>query len=143
MRAHRPLSAAGQAELDQLRPLAYPDTDIFLACFALNNRQSLASVREKWFDEARREVLDVPVLLVGTKLDLRQNADPSQVGSPDKEFISTEEGSALASELGAVGFKECSALTQDGLKEVFDTAFSHVLEARRAPPRRRRRCAIL
>ena len=34
--------------------------------------------------------------------------------------MNTEQGKRLASELGAVAYVECSALTQEGMKNVFD-----------------------
>ena len=38
----------------------------------------------------------------------------------NESFIPKEEGTALAEKIGAIGYCECSALTQDGLHEVFD-----------------------
>ena len=38
---------AGQEHYDQLRPLSYPQTDVFLICFAIDRRKTLESVQEK------------------------------------------------------------------------------------------------
>ena len=35
---------AGQEDYDRLRPLSYPQTDVFLACFSLVERESLEHV---------------------------------------------------------------------------------------------------
>ena len=37
-----------------------------------------------------------------------------------KKPVNAEQGKRLASELGAVAYVECSALTQEGMKNVFD-----------------------
>ena len=42
---------AGQEDYDRLRPLSYPDTDVILLCFAINNKDSLENVCEKWKPE--------------------------------------------------------------------------------------------
>lgn len=54
-----------------------------------------------------------PFILVGTKLDLLSNFPTA---------IRTKQGMDLAKKLGAIKFLECSALTQSGLKSVFDEA---------------------
>ena len=73
-------------------------------------------------------------ILVGTKLDLRdgvpeglqvQGAAPPTTDSQD--FVTTEQGKALAASVGAAAYVECSALTQEALKEVFDTTIKQVL----------------
>ena len=42
---------AGQEDYDRLRPLSYPDTDVILLCFAINSRDSLENVSDKWKPE--------------------------------------------------------------------------------------------
>ena len=50
-------------------------------------------------------------------------------------------GEKLAKELGAVKYVECSALTQKGLKNVFDEAILAALEHTEQP--KKRKCCIL
>eukprot|EP01027_Heterolobosea_sp_BB2_P016336 GEZU01023273.1.p3 GENE.GEZU01023273.1~~GEZU01023273.1.p3 ORF type:complete len:103 (+),score=16.37 GEZU01023273.1:403-711(+) len=38
---------AGQEEFDKLRPLSYPGTHVFLLCFSVVDRDSVANVRER------------------------------------------------------------------------------------------------
>ena len=65
---------AGQEAHDRLRPLAYPQTDIFLVCFALDNPDSFENVRAKWYPELRHHCPAAPIILVGTKADLRKDS---------------------------------------------------------------------
>jgi hypothetical protein len=48
----------------------------------------------------------------------------------------------MAKEIGAVKYLECSALTQKGLKTVFDEAIRAVL-CPALKPKRKRKCCIL
>jgi cell division control protein 42 len=50
-------------------------------------------------------------------------------------------GDKLSHELGAVKYVECSALTQRGLKNVFDEAIIAALEP--PPTKKRQKCAVL
>jgi Ras-related C3 botulinum toxin substrate 1 len=64
--------------------------------------------------------------LVGTKIDLRE--DKATVESMRGEKLpTTEMGKKLAQELGAECYLECSALTQNGLKKVFEEAIRTVI----------------
>lgn len=38
---------AGQEDYDRLRPLSYPQTDVFLVCFSVVNPSSYENVKEK------------------------------------------------------------------------------------------------
>jgi small GTP-binding protein len=112
------LDSAGHEEYDALRPLSYPETNVFLVCFSLIDKNSLLSVKKKWIPELKLFAHGVPVILVGTKLDL-------------KEDFSKEVGNKLKSEIGAFSFKECSAKTQFGLREVFESAIDSVFETKK------------
>ena len=59
---NRPISlglwdTAGQEDYDRLRPLSYPQTDVFLLCFAINNPTSFRNIKTKWIEEIRSEFI--------------------------------------------------------------------------------------
>ena len=41
---------AGQEDYDRLRPLSYPQTDVFLICFSIVSRASFDNVKAKVFE---------------------------------------------------------------------------------------------
>jgi len=114
---------AGQEDYDNLRNLSYGSTNIFIVCYSVTNRTSFENVERKWVPEIRH-YSNAPILVVGTKTDLRTNHDVQQVLVAQRGVcgISTEEGRQLAQRMRASGFVECSALTQHNLKLVFDAA---------------------
>jgi len=114
---------AGQEDYDRLRPLSYPQTDVFLVCFSIISPASFENVRSKWYPEIQHHCPGTPIILVGTKSDLRgDQAMISQLASKGLKMIDKEQSLALAKEIGAAEYHECSALTQEGLKTVFDRA---------------------
>jgi len=120
---------AGQEDYDRLRPLSYPGTDVVLLCFSLTSEASYEAIQEKWFPEINVYCADVPHILVGTKLDLR-DAGLKDKHSDSSSYITTEMGKQLAEEIGAKAYLEVSAKTQKGLTEVFQEAVNVVLQAR-------------
>jgi cell division control protein 42 len=113
--------ALGQEDYDRLRPLSYPQTDVFLVCFSVTSPASFENVKEKWFPEVHHHCPGVPCLIVGTQVDLRDDAQVIEKLARQKQRpVTMEQGERLARELGAIKYVECSALTQRGLKNVFD-----------------------
>jgi Ras-related C3 botulinum toxin substrate 1 len=96
----------------KMRAIAYKGTKVFIVCFSLINRASFENVLAKWRPELGATAPRAPIVLVGTKADLK-----SKGGA-----VSESEGRAMASQIGAVAYVECSTLTQQGLRAVFDAA---------------------
>ena len=124
----RPISlglwdTAGQDDYDRLRPLSYPDTDVFLLCFSVVNPNSFANVADKWAPDIAHHCPGVPKILVGTKLDLRDSqADIERLRERHQSPITQQQGEAMRKKIRAAAYMECSALTQAGLRDVFDEA---------------------
>lgn len=133
---------AGQEEYDRLRTLSYPQTNVFVICFSIASPPSYENVRHKWHPEVCHHCPDVPILLVGTKKDLRAQPDTlRRLKEQGQAPITPQQGQALAKQIHAVRYLECSALQQDGVKEVFAEAVRAVLNP--TPIKRGRSCVLL
>jgi len=118
---------AGSDEYNTLRPLSYPGTDVFIICMSLASPASYESVKTKWYPEVNHFNPKTPIILVGTKLDLRDNPETVQsLKENGLKPITTDDGNRLAKEVGAAKYLECSALTQKGLPNVFEEAVKAV-----------------
>ncbi|ORX59842.1 cell division control protein 42-like protein precursor [Piromyces finnis] len=114
---------AGQEDYDRLRPLSFPQTDVFLVCFSVVSPTSFNNVKDKWLPEVRHHCPDVPCIIVGTQIDRLNDISTIEYLTKNHEKpITIEQGQHLAKELKAVKYVQCSARTQEGLKNVFDEA---------------------
>lgn len=138
---------AGQEDYDRLRPLSYPQTDIFLVCFAVISPSSFANVRTKWIPEIQAHVSPrVPFILVGTKADLRKDEHVLQtLQHKGTGLVDAAQAQQECRSLGGAKYMECSALTQGGLKKVFDEAIRCALDFTRSERDAKKKggCAIL
>jgi len=135
---------AGQEDYDRLRPLSYPQTDVFLICFSIISPASFENVKTKWHPEILHHAPGVPFILVGTKLDLREDEETiSRLREKRLAPITEVKGHSLAQELHAYKYLECSALTQKGLKTVFDEAIRCVLINQDRPTSKKGKCTLL
>ncbi|KAK9511385.1 hypothetical protein O3M35_000050 [Rhynocoris fuscipes] len=104
---------AGQEDYDRLRPHSYPDSDVILVTFSIVQPDSFDNIEEKWYHEVRNFCPNIPIILVGSKKDLRTD---------QKEPVKYEEGLAMARRIKAYAYVECSAKTKDGVRMVFELA---------------------
>jgi len=125
---------AGQEGYARIRTLSYPKTDIFLLCFSVVNHPSFVNVKDRWYTEIKHHCPTTPILLVGTKIDLREDeATLDELAKSNKKPISQAEAETMVKELGALNYLECSALNQNGLKNVFDQALTSVVMKKGGP----------
>jgi len=132
---------AGQEDYDRLRPLSYPDTDVVLMCFGIDNPDSLDNIPDKWTPEVRHFCPGIPVILVGLKRDLRDDPATKDVLSKIKqEPVSPQKGEEVAKTIEANKYLECSAKDNDGVTAVFEAATRCALAAKE---KKKGKCAVL
>ena len=99
---------------------------------------------EKWYPELKNHAPDVPFIIVGTKLDMRSDPEVvAKLGQKGQSAITMAQGTSKAGELNAYKYLECSALTQEGLKQVFDEAIRCHIAAKVQPKKKKSTCVIL
>lgn len=127
---HSPLlSFISQEDFAHLRPLCYPQVDVALVCYSVVDLTSYDNVKSKWIREVRQHCPGVPVMIVGTQTDRRDDAAVvKQLKSRGKRPLSKADGNKLALQCKASCYIECSALTQQNVKNTFDEAIAAGLE---------------
>ncbi|PMD21288.1 ras-domain-containing protein [Hyaloscypha hepaticicola] len=101
---------AGQEDYDCLRPLSYPETDIFLICFSIVSWISFRNIYEKWVPEISYYCPGIPFLI---ELPVRKDL-----------------GEKIARKEGTVKYIEYSTLLGENgkVKVVFDKVIFIALE---------------
>ncbi|PPD88704.1 hypothetical protein GOBAR_DD14348 [Gossypium barbadense] len=139
---------AGQEDYNRLRPLSYCGADVFILAFSLISKASSENVSKKWIPELKHYAPGVPIILVGTKHDLREDKQ-FFIDHPGAVPISTAQGEELQKLIGSPAYIECSAKTQEeegiylrdlltslqNVKAVFDAAIKVVLQ----PPKQKKK----
>ncbi|KAF1519079.1 Rho-related GTP-binding protein RhoF, partial [Eudyptes sclateri] len=157
---------AGQEDYDRLRPLSYSDANVVLICFDVTNPNSYNNILTKWYPEVTHFCKGVPVLLVGCKTDLRRDREVLRKLQEGRlELVSYQQasatpsdgpgmhpstgrwgsrgprgggGEAMARQVHAVSYLECSARYQENVGDIFAKACSAALSAAHRSQRRRR-----
>eukprot|EP00897_Mesotaenium_endlicherianum_P005925 jgi/Mesen1/5360/ME000267S04508 len=127
---------AGQEDYNRLRPLSYRGADVFLLAFSLISKASYENISKKWIPELRHYAPQVPIVLVGTKLDLREDK-AFFAEHPGATPISPAQGEELRRQIGAAAYIECSSKTQQNVKAVFDAAIKVVLQPPKAKKKKK------
>jgi Rho family protein len=78
----------------------------------------------QWYPEISHFTPHTPTLLVGTKIDTRHSqTELSLMRTQGQAPVTPEEGAAVAREIGAKAYLECSAMTGEGVARVFEEAW--------------------
>ncbi|KAJ1645337.1 GTP-binding protein Rho1 [Coemansia erecta] len=126
---------AGQEEFDRLRFLCYPDANVIIICFSIDSPDSLLNVEEKWHVEAQQNSPRSPIILVGLKLDLRNDpAAIDELAAYGQKPVSSEEGERMARNIGAVSYIECSSIWNRNVVDVFMIAARYSIRNNRPRP---------
>lgn len=110
----------GSEEHIRLRPLFFPESSVFLICFDVSSRERFEYAESQFVTEVKHHSPRVPIVLLGTKIDLRYDEIvQQQLRDKNKSMVSEAEGHALAKKIGAVKYVECSAVSGQNVDEVF------------------------
>ena len=88
-------------------------------CLLFHARVSVSVFFVKWLPEISHHCPNTPFILVGTKLDLRDDSEIiEKLQKNGQAPITLSQGLQLKEEIGAVKYLECSSLAQEGLNQV-------------------------
>ncbi len=113
---------AGQQAFHEVRKAYYRGCLGALVVYSVVERETFNSVR-KWVEDIWTNSgyqKKIPIILIGNKIDLRTDDDPSKA-------VTTEEGQQLAEEL-EIGFIETSAKTGEKIEEAFEMLGRNILK---------------
>ncbi|GFU95247.1 ras-like GTP-binding protein rhoA [Trichonephila clavipes] len=112
-----------QEHYSGIRTLTYEYSKAVILCYAIDNPTSLQNACEKWYPEIEKYLPNVPIVLVGNKIDLRSDENTiNKLASKSLKPVSFEQGKEAAEKIKAVKYIECSAKNGDAVKEVFKAA---------------------
>jgi small GTP-binding protein len=137
MHANKPFSVsfwdtAGQEDYDRLRPLSYPNTDVFLVCYSVVSQSSFNNISERWIPELLHFCPKASIVVVGTKADVRKDeALLAKLERRGEKLVDFEVAKTTMLAAGAKAVLECSAKTQRNLAEVVATAIDVAMADRK------------
>ena len=128
------IDTGGGEDYERLRPLCYPDTNVFILCYDVARKDLFAELESYWYAELRHHCPYVPIILTATKIDLRET---------EENCVTTEEGEALAAKTRS-HYAEISSLKSIGLDELFtkvvELGWEHYAAAKE---KRKKKCIVL
>jgi len=105
----------GQERFTNIRSHYFQGARGALIVYDITSERSFWNIK-KWFQEVKKHREDIPMILIGNKLDLEQ-----------LRMISSDEGETMAKEIGSQFF-EASAKTGENVEFIFRTLNSMLIE---------------
>ena len=91
--------------------------NVCILCYSVFSSTSLQNIENKWIPEIKKQFPETPIILVGTKSDLRAESQGS--------CIPQAQVNEKVIELNCISHVECSALKQEGLESLLE----HIITA--------------
>ncbi|KIM26428.1 hypothetical protein M408DRAFT_25394 [Serendipita vermifera MAFF 305830] len=121
----------------------YLEVHAILLCFSIEWQDSLANIPKSWGAQARKFAPETPQFLVGCKKDLRTDSDTLQyLAGHGQVPVTYEQGEVMARTIGAT-YRECSALTGEGVRELLLEVTQRMDANRGNRPRKSSGCIIM
>jgi Ras-related C3 botulinum toxin substrate 1 len=127
-----------------LRPLTYPQTDLFVILFSLVNINSIHHITEKWIPEITQHVKNPKFIFVANKLDLLENEEEMKK-LKEKGFNEQEMRNCiqeLRDKYPETPYIETSCLTKVNLEEVMILGVREVSKETIKPDPKKDGCSI-
>jgi Rho family, other len=97
---------------------------------------------QQWYPEVAHFCEGTPLILVGTKTDLRQDDQTKRMlGAQGLRPVSAEQGAEVAREIGAK-YIECSAKTGVGVQDVFSLALKESMRGKWSKIVKKNSCVV-
>ena len=111
------LDTAGSEDYDQLRPVSYPQTHLFLIFFAVEKRQTFHSIENRWLNEIAQHSPNTKYILVGT---IYNDSNPRNTS-----WVKQEEAEELKMKLSALEYIEVCLKNQNDVENLFERVVIH------------------
>jgi len=136
--------SGGGEDYDRLRPLSYPQTDVFMLIFSISSPTSYANIMVKWWPEVTHHVPEARIVLVANKIDFRKNEEAKEsLRQKGLTLTTTEQGEQRAKEINASGFIEMSALTGENVDAAFGLCYKIALSEQQGMPRKKKEKCVM
>ncbi|KAG5679660.1 hypothetical protein PVAND_009215 [Polypedilum vanderplanki] len=113
------LDIACTENYDHWRPEHYVKADLFILCFSLVDTKSFVNIKSKWYAEVRQHCKTAPIVVVGTKFDLKNDEKfLEEMKNKNQRPISYGKALRISQIIGASDYIECSAKTREKTDDI-------------------------
>ena len=99
----------------------FNEANVCILCYSIVSSSSFQNIENKWVPEIQKQFPGRPIILVGTKSDLRVEAEDN--------CIQQSQVNGKAIELNCISHLECSALKQEGLESLLQNIITAYLNS--------------
>eukprot|EP01098_Paradermamoeba_levis_P007376 TRINITY_DN3042_c0_g1_i2.p1 TRINITY_DN3042_c0_g1~~TRINITY_DN3042_c0_g1_i2.p1 ORF type:complete len:209 (-),score=77.29 TRINITY_DN3042_c0_g1_i2:435-1061(-) len=130
------VDSLGEEASDYERRMRFAAANVILICFSVISPSSFENVKYKWQTEVNGANPAAPMILVGTKSDLRnERRILERLEEKNLSPISTSQGEGLAKQIKAIGYVEVSVVgtgeKEGGAKMFWEEVLSLLAEGKK------------